>query len=235
MQSSMLKSYLTGLILGDGYIDKGIAKRGFRIKSTHKDFICRIYEDLSSATDFTIFVNSFPESIGKDGTHHKEYWELSIRAHPYFAKIYHWFYDDFRNRVITKNALDALDWNGWANWYMSDGYITKIGKESEDGIIRDRRVELSTDRYSLSGVEYLSKYISEEIGYKTSVIKRGKAYRLRLSLLSADDFFLNISPFVVDSFRYKLDLAYDYKPSWMSNQYYELMKTVQSAGPRNSG
>lgn len=34
MNSSELKGYLTGLIVGDGYIDKGVTKRAFEIKNT---------------------------------------------------------------------------------------------------------------------------------------------------------------------------------------------------------
>lgn len=39
MNSSELKGYLTGLIIGDGTIGKGITKRSFAIKSICKDFI----------------------------------------------------------------------------------------------------------------------------------------------------------------------------------------------------
>ena len=42
MNSSELKGYLTGLIIGDGHIDKGITKRAFEIKNTHFDFIQKI-------------------------------------------------------------------------------------------------------------------------------------------------------------------------------------------------
>ena len=47
MNSTKLRGYLTGLILGDGSIDKGVQKRAFSIKSINKDFIEKIYEDLN--------------------------------------------------------------------------------------------------------------------------------------------------------------------------------------------
>lgn len=42
MNSSELKGYLTGLIVGDGYIDGGVTKRAFAIKSINKEFIYKI-------------------------------------------------------------------------------------------------------------------------------------------------------------------------------------------------
>ena len=45
MHSSELRGYLTGLILGDGHIDKGVTKRAFEIKSVHFDFIQKIKND----------------------------------------------------------------------------------------------------------------------------------------------------------------------------------------------
>lgn len=231
--SQQLKSYLTGLILGDGFIDNGVNKRAFRIKSINTDFIESIYEAINKTTNFKVSVKEFPNSIGRDGTNHRKYQELTISSHPYFSKIYHLFYDDYRKRILTKKAIDSLGWEGWANWFMSDGYICKVGKES--GKIVDRRVDLCTDRYSKKDVEYLSSFISKKYGYKTKVFNRGNSYRIRMSLMDAQYFLLNISPFVVPSFYYKLDMSYDYRPTWMTDEYYQLMISIQSASLREIG
>ena len=122
MHSSELKGFLTGLILGDGYIDSGITKRSFHIKSINKDFIDMIRIELESCTNFTITVKYTPEAF-RGGCNHKEYWELFIKSHPYFAKKYHHFYGDHRERVISGWALNWITPYGLANWYMSDGYV----------------------------------------------------------------------------------------------------------------
>jgi len=231
MNSSKLKGYLTGLILGDGYIDKGVAKRAFRIKSINKDFIEKIESDLSSSTNFKLVVRPHPARTGSDGTKHKEYLELTVKSHPYFAKIYHNFYDDFRNRIISKRALRAINWEGWANWFMSDGYIVKVGKTK--GKIVDRRVELCTDRYPESGIDFLRSFMDKKYGFSIKKVRRGRVIRIRFSLYQAQYFLYQISPFVVPSMMYKLDMAYSYRPEWMTDDYYELMKTVQSVSPQN--
>jgi hypothetical protein len=224
MNGSQLKSYLTGLILGDGHLDHGVSKRAFRIKSINLDFLYKIQSDLAFS-DFKISIKEFPSWIGKDGTHHKPYGELFIKSHPYFSKIYHHFYDDFGKRIISKWALENLDWNGFANWFMGDGYIIKVGKES--GNIVDRRVEICTDRYSQKDVLYLSKYLENKFQYKITPVKRNPTrFRVRIHLKNAQDFLFNISPFIVPSFFYKLDLAYEYRPDWMNDDYYNLMTTL---------
>ena len=127
MNSSELKGYLTGLIFGDGYIDHGVTNRAFRIRSINKDFIEKIYNDLSSCTNFKMSI-IFHKGGFANGCNHKDHWELYIKAHPYFAKKYHHFYDDFGKRVVTKDSLSWLNDKGLANWYCGDGYICLVGK-----------------------------------------------------------------------------------------------------------
>lgn len=54
MESSELKGYLTGLIVGDGYIDSGVVKRRFEIKSIDRNFINKIKTDIESCSNFKI-------------------------------------------------------------------------------------------------------------------------------------------------------------------------------------
>lgn len=224
MNSTKLRGYLTGLILGDGHIDKGVRKRSFRIKSINEDFIKKIEEDLKNSTNFKMQVKSYPSSY-QDGVNRKPYWELTVKAHPYFAKKYHYFYDDYRKRRITTESLHWLNEEGLANWYMCDGYITHVGKTK--GVIKDRRVDICTDRYTKSDVEKIQKYFMDKWNFKTSLNKRGNRYRIRMSLMDAQYFFLMIEPHITPSFRYKLNLKYDYQPKWMCDEYYHLMNEIE--------
>ena len=92
MNSSELKGYLTGLIIGDGYIDKGVTRRAFEIRSIHFDFIQKIQQDIESCSNFKINVKHTPVRVDREGVCHKEHWNLRIEAHPYFVKKYHHFY-----------------------------------------------------------------------------------------------------------------------------------------------
>lgn len=231
MKSTELRGYLTGLILGDGSIDKGVTKRAFRIKSINIDFIESIEKVLKETTNFKIEVRYFDAS-SKDGVNRKPYAELKVQAHPYFNKKYNFFYDDYRNRRITVESLRWLNSQGLANWFMSDGYTTLVGRKS--GVIKDRRVELATDRYSEEDVNKIKKYLEETYGYTIKKVKRKEGvYRLRFSLLSAQHFFAMIEPYVVPSMRYKLNMCYEQQPKWMINEYYHLMNEIMKCGTPN--
>lgn len=227
MNSSELKGYLTGLIIGDGHIDKGVTKRAFEIKNTHFDFIEKIKNDIESCSNFKIHIRHCPQYISNDKVNHKESWTLRIDAHPYFNKKYHHFYDDYRNRIVSNEATSWLTSNGLANWYMSDGYVCLVGKEK--GEIYNRRVEFCTDRYPKFIVEKLSRMLYNKFNIESSIIKRGKYYRIRIKTSSYQTFINLIYPHIVPSMQYKLYLGYEYQPKWMDDWTWNLQKSLNSA------
>lgn len=228
MNSSELRGFLTGLILGDGYIDKGINKRAFCIKSTCKEFIDNIDLEIKSCSGFKSKIKYTPEHISC-GCNHKESWEYRIVAHTYFNKIYHYFYDDYRNRIVTTDSLKWLTPYGLANWYMSDGYVCLVGKTK--GIIKDRRVDICTDRYSLQDIYKIQNCFTTKFGINTTVIKRDKFYRIRISKSSYETFFMLIYQYLVPSMQYKAYLGYEKQPEWMSDKLWQIQESLKSANP----
>lgn len=229
MTSNELRGFVTGLVLGDGTIDKGTERRAFRIATINEEFAYYIKEAFNDNTKFKITLMQY-SATNKGGVKHQEYCRVSTNAQPYFAKIYHQFYDDYRNRRITKKALEWLTDAGLANWYMSDGYIVNVGKTT--GKIKDRRVEIALDRYCETDVDKVITYFETTYGYKCSKVKRKSGmYRIRISLKDAQYFFLRIAPYVlkVVGMEYKLNMNYDYQPKWMCDEYYELMMSINSA------
>ena len=234
MNSSELKGFLTGLILGDGHIDSGVTKRGFGIKSINEDFINMIYDELKSCTNFDVII-AHHGACYRSGCFHKEYWELRVLAHPYFVKKYHHFYDDNRHRIVSGWALNWLTPRGLANWYMSDGYVCHVGKGK--GRVYNRRVEFCTDRYKKQDVEKLAKMLSDKFDLNTSIIKRNSRYRIRILCSSYEHFQDLVEPYIVDSMLYKLYLGYVYQPKWMSDHMWEYQEWLRSAIvlPGNAG
>lgn len=226
MKSSELKGFLTGLIMGDGTIDKGVTKRAFRIKSINKEFIDTISQEINSCTNFQTYIKNYPEHFSF-GCHHKECWEFVIKAHPYFNKIYHKFYNDYRHRIISKYIPKYLTAYGIALWFMSDGYVCLVGKNK--GRIYNRRVDFCTDRYTYQDVEKLQKMMLNKFNIKCSINKRGNCYRLRICMSSYETFFNLVYPYVIPSMRYKLYLGYEQQPIWMSNNMWNLQNSIKSA------
>ena len=226
MNSSELKGYLTGLIVGDGYIDKGITKRAFYIRTISKDFIYKIKNDLESCANFNIAIRHYDAYYG-GGCNHKESYQLYIKAHPYFNKKYHHFYDDNRKRIISNEALNWITPNGIANWYMCDGYITLVGKQS--GNIYNRRMDICTDRYSLDTIQKIQNMFLNRFDINTSIIKRDKFYRIRIKSGSYSDFINLIKPYMVESMLYKMYLGYAERPQWMDDDMWNYQEYLRSA------
>lgn len=226
INSQELRGFLTGLILGDGTIDKGIHKRSFRIKSIDKDFIDMISYVLSNNTNFKFYIKEHDAEV-RNGVSHKKYWELKITAHPYFNKKYHNFYNDNRHRKIYSETLDWLNPIGLACWYMSDGYVCHVGKKS--GRIYSRRIEIATDRYYPEDIQLMIKKLKEKFGIESSMITRGLTFRIRIKTESYETFINLISPYMVSSMLYKLYLGYFKKPNTLSEKAWKYQQYLLSA------
>lgn len=226
INSQELKGFFTGLILGDGTIDVGIHKRAFRIKSISKDFINMLYLVISKNTNFKVHTKEHDAEL-RDGVFHKKYWELKISAHPYFSKKYHNFYDDKRHRKIYSETLDWLNPIGLACWYMSDGYVCHVGKNS--GHIYGRRIEIATDRYYPEDIQLMIQKLKSKFGIESSMITRGKTFRIRIKTESYEKFIDLISPYIVSSMLYKLYLGYYKKPNTLSEKAWAYQQYLLSA------
>lgn len=227
ISSSELRGFFTGLILGDATIDKGVRARALRIKLTNKEFMDFIVSVVRENTPFSYRVSEFPERVSKDGVHHKQYWEFVIYAHPYFNKLYHYFYNDTRHRVVYSRNLNWLNPVGLACWYMSDGYVCLVGKTK--GIIRDRRMDICTDRYYLEDIRLMCRILFTKFNIKATVVKRGNFYRVRIAKTSYEQFINIVFPYVVPSVYYKLYLGYQNKPNFLSDKAWELQQYLLSA------
>ena len=229
MNSIELRSMLTGIILGDGYIDNGVTKRALHIKSIYPEFTEYIKSTLDHSTNFITIIKKYDGGF-RGGCNHKDYSQLTVRSHPYFNKKYSHFYDDYKHRRITTQSLKWLTPIGLAMWFASDGYIVLVGKTK--GKIVDRRVEIATDRYKESDVDKIIEYFETTYNYKMKKVKRKEGvFRIRFSLSDAQHFLIMISPYIVPSMSFKLNMRYDYRPEWMCDQYFNIMKNLSSTYP----
>lgn len=226
LRSSELKSFFNGIILGDGHIHSGITKRALEIKSINKDFIEFLSNTISENTNLKYVIKEFDESFKKD-VHRKKYWSLYIKSHPIFAKKYHHFYDDYKNRKISNEVIRDITPITLAIWYMSDGYVCLVGKTKGD--ITCRRVDICTDRYKLDDIKRLVLGLKDKLDLDFSIIKRKNLYRIRLKSNSYSRFFEMVYPYIVPSMKYKCYLGYSYQPKYISDWLYSIQEECRSA------
>ena len=231
-----LRAFYTGLILSDGSIDKGVRNRAMTLKTINEDFAQYIIDFTRMYTNFPNKSVYKPARISPDGVNHKEHWAVSIGACPYFAKLYHYFYNDYRIKRLTPQCVSWLNTTqAWANFYMSDGYVCNVGKNS--GFIRDCRVDFCTDNFTEEETIKLAKQFSNFFNAKTTIVRRKKndmtMFRFRVSVYDAQDFLVNIDPYVVPSMKYKLIMGYSKPRKWFTKEYCLLLNRYNSAHPLN--
>ena len=227
ISSSELRGFFTGLILGDATIDRGVRARALRMKFTNKEFLDLVVSIVEENTPFKYYLREQPKRVDSNGVHHRRYWDFGIVAHPYFNKLYHYFYNDTRHRVVYSKNMRWLNPIGLASWYMSDGYVCLVGKTK--GQIVDRRMDICTDRYYLEDIHLMQCVLKERFDIETTVIKRGKFYRIRVAKSSYEQFISTVSPYIVPSMQYKLYLGYQSKPDILSEDAWEFQQYLHSA------
>lgn len=225
--SNEIKSFYSGIILSDGTIDKGVHKRALRMRVIKKQFTDYCEEFTEKYTNFEYYTQYKTAYIDNKFVNHKESWNFNIKAHPYFNKLYHLFYDDYRKKYINKEILNCLDLRGLANWYMGDGYITLVGRESNN--IKNRRTEICTDCFSKADNDLFASFLKEKFGYDAKVIKHRNFFRISIGLHSAQNFLMDIKPYILPCYHYKLNMKYEIKPEWMRNDYFEFMQELNKA------
>ena len=159
--------------------------------------------------DFVMYVKGIVENNTSVKTY---YYEMALprrnqikiytRVHPYF--------NDLRDRIyvgnyksIDQHALKLLDFEALAILYMSDGclgkYIRENGKPSYT-------LTINMCRLSYGDQLIMKKAIKEKLDLEFNVVKTGKKYyTLRLRSKDLEKFMNGISPYILDSFKYKID------------------------------
>jgi hypothetical protein len=201
-----LKGFLIGNILGDGSLKQGT----FATAQITKDLVEYKRKVFTRLLNTEVKV-TYKEARGM----HKEHWALYCYSNEYLKKQCEKLCKPNENKTawrvaVTEDILEKLTPLGIAIWFADDGTTILVGKTK--GIIKSRRVQFCTDRYSHDEVLIIKEYLSKKYG-KASLVKRGQLYRVQLNLESAYKMFDDILPFFFEfpSLLYKLDLGYSDK------------------------
>lgn len=180
-------SIIIGSILGDGHL---------RIIPGRKDAFLEINHSIK-AKEYVLWKYSELENICNSGPKERSTNEGRIayrfftKQHPEITELFKKFYVDCR-KVIPKIDLNELI---LAIWFMDDGSKTSKGD-----------VYLNTQQFSLNDQKRLL-YNLRNLGVRARLNKDKKYYRIRILKESIAHFNKLISPYIVESMRYKL--SYD--------------------------
>ena len=106
---------------------------------------------------------------------------------PYFIMLY-----STGKKEIVREFLEHFTIKSLAFLYMDDGYY------HQDSYY------ICTDSFSLESIEILVNYIKEKLGLTFTIVKHSSNYRIRLLKQDINKFNSLVSPYIIDSLKYKL-------------------------------
>lgn len=190
-----LSKFISWSVFGDGFVgysnNNKNAHYAIQRSPEHKDYINMISDKFSELQDCNVSVGEY---IRKDNN--KSVIFLRTSSHPIFSRIRERQYQD-GHRVIDPHQLTFLDWEAMAILYMDDGSLCVNNKGS---LI----TRISTCAYCYAEQELLRIEFIKRFNLIFNINKCGKFWQLNLAKQSRDLFYKNITPYILDSYKYKL-------------------------------
>lgn len=188
----------------DGYLDNRGENRNSRLSVTmikeNSDYICEVALTLEAAD---IGFQLWEPAINlHDGCNRKQQFRVQSKAHPKLTKIRNRIYLEGK-KVIDPHMLTMMDAEALAIIFMADGSRKKIelvnGKETSLYRIHSNGFSYG-DNYQLAGS------IKEKTGILFNVEKQASnKFGLTLPRCFNDTFKETVSPFIFESFSYKIE------------------------------
>lgn len=197
MEDGELIQFLMGTLLGDGSIQKFDPRfLNSNLSIAHgnkqKEYVEWKFNFLKQ---YSLAPNKISHNIIKDSRmkfgEFEEYRFKSL-VHPIFTKYRTIFYPN--GKKIVPKIITNLTELGLAIWYMDDGSVTTYS------------FELSTHGFTKEDVKFLIEVLKRNFNLDcTSVLdKRSNGYKIYILSSSREHFIKLVSPYILQSFKYKL-------------------------------
>jgi hypothetical protein len=197
----VLTKYIASFLLGDGSIttDSKFPNNNKRFVCTqilpNEDYILWRADILSNISPVNIYLRAHKEGQNNSLT-------TITRSLP--------FYTNFRERLyisgikrIDPHYLKLLDWEMMAIFYQDDGNL-HIDRGTP-------YIKLCTNGYSYGDHLIFVRAVKEKLHIEMNIVpireKNGIQYNLKLPRRFVEKFIEGVSPYVLPSFQYKLDLS----------------------------
>lgn len=193
--SDYQKEVLTGLLLGDGCLERTKNSLGARLKVSQSikqnKFAVWLYEV------FKDFVQTQPKvkQTNRNGIRHEEV-VFNTLTHPGFKSFYEMFYPKGK-KVIPESIDQFLTPTALTVWFMSDGSVKS--KESRGRI-------LNTQSFIRPDIERLIFILKSKFDLQSSIRTQKDGLQIYISGKSAEILNSLLKSRILPSFHYKLPL-----------------------------
>lgn len=202
------EEFIFGKVLGDGSIYKGTSslncRLGFAHTSSQKEYVDYCYSFIKD------WCNNPPvyREQKRDPKIYKnpviKKYVLETISHPEFSRLRRYFYE-YDRKIINKDILSNITPLSLAIWYQDDG---SLEVDSRTKIATG--MKLHTNQFPIYSVNLICDWLKTTYDIncnvnKSQIGKDGNSqYCVRISKKSIKDFSDLISPFVVNSMKYKI-------------------------------
>lgn len=196
--TSQQRTLIVGSLLGDGTMRVGENAINANFKIEHglkqREYVEWKYKILEPLV-FTRVKMSY--RYQKNGEKYAKSWWFRTLRHPLLTKIYKRFYkgNGYKtgNKIIPRNIKKDLNPFALAVWVM------------DDGSYKNRKIDISTYAFSLSGIKILQKAFRDNFYIKIKYYKdRDKGYRLYCNQQETKKLIEIIYPYIIPSMMYKI-------------------------------
>ena len=145
------------------------------------------------------------------GPHRQVQLRLETKPHPFFRSLRERIYTD-NYKSLDWHAMKALDWEAMSFLYMSGGSLTKNYRPSIGMINPSYALTLNLKRLCYADQLEFKRVIKEKLDVEFNVCKNTNSktgityYYLKLRTKDVLKFIMHITPFITDSFKYKVEL-----------------------------
>jgi len=207
LRMSVPVGILTGMILGDSALIHDPKCKNALFKLQHgpkqKEYLLHKVAMLKTVTSVNV------RHILDNGYGY-ESWIAETKTHPLYTRLRHKWYHNGR-KTVTSKALQMLDNQGLAYWYMDDGSLTihyrqlKSGRMSPMG----REFHFHTQAFNYKEHVVLQAFLQERFGLDMRISPHKKKYIvLGCGAVVGKRLLAIIKPHILPMFNYKLDLKY---------------------------
>ena len=186
------------MIMGDGgvYVKDANAKFIMNMVADNEDYVnyCKsILENITSCKVYKV----------EKGGNRKPQLRLESKVHPIFTMLRNRIYVD-KYKSIDNHALKMLDYEALSFLYMSDGCLVKDFRPQIGMKKASYNVTLNMKRLSYGDLFILKKALKDRLNLEWNINKNGKYFYLRLRAKDVSTFMERISPYILQSFSYKI-------------------------------
>lgn len=196
---------LSFMVMGDGglYLVGRCSNAKFimNMREQNKDYIEWVGRELSKITTVHI---SDRKDYNTDGCVRSPQVRLYTTVSPVLTEIRDRIYREDGYKGLDKERVDKIDWENLATLYMCDGSANEYLRPEIGMKNPSYRVTLNMKRLNEEDQNYLRAAIKKNLGVNFKMNRQNKYTYLNLPVKDVPYFMEQISPFVFDSFKYKV-------------------------------